>query len=62
MSEMQTKYWGSLRPHFRDKVCGKLPLADFEKLAHVIQHGLQGFYSPKFEGKSIEANHPSQIL
>ena len=29
---------------------------DFEKLAHVIQHSLQGFIVKNIEGKSTEAN------
>jgi len=28
---------------------------DFEKLAHVIQHGLQGFIVKNIEGESMEA-------
>ena len=31
-------------------------LSDFEKLARVIQHGLQGFVVKKIEGESTEAN------
>jgi len=34
---------------------------DFEKLAHVIQHGLQGF-KVKNIGESTEANDLSHIL
>ena len=30
--------------------------ADFEKLAHVIKHGLQGFIVKFIEGESTEAN------
>jgi len=40
---------------------GKL-YPDFEKLAHVIQHGLQGFIVKKVEGESTEANGLSHIL
>ena len=29
---------------------------DFEKLAHVIQHGLQGFTVKNIEGESTEAS------
>ena len=29
---------------------------DFEKLAHIIQHGLQGFIVKNIEGESTEAN------
>jgi len=35
---------------------------DFEKLAHVIQHGLQGFKVKNIEGESTEANDRSHIL
>ena len=35
---------------------------DFEKLAHVIQHGLMGFLVKNIEGESMEANDFSHIL
>ena len=35
---------------------------DFDKLAHVIQHGLQGFIVKNIEGKSTEANVLSHML
>jgi len=35
---------------------------DFEKLAHVIQHRLQGFKVKNIEGDSTEANDLSHIL
>ena len=35
---------------------------DFEKLAHVIQHGLQGFIAKNIDGESKEANDLSYIL
>ena len=35
---------------------------DLEKLAHVIQHGLQGFMVKNIEGESTEANGLSPIL
>ena len=35
---------------------------DFEKLSHVIQHGLQGFIVKNKEGESIEANDLSNSL
>jgi len=35
---------------------------DFEKLAHVIQHGLQGFIVKNIQGESTEANDLSHIL
>ena len=34
---------------------------DFEKLAHVIQHGLHGFIAKNIEGESTEANDLSHI-
>ena len=35
---------------------------DFEKLSHVIEHGLQGFIVKNIEGESTEANDLSHIL
>jgi len=35
---------------------------DFGKLAHVIQHGLQGFIVKNIEGVSTEANDLSHVL
>jgi len=35
---------------------------DFEQLAHVIQHGLQGFIVKNFEGESTEAKDLSHVL
>ena len=35
---------------------------DFDKLAHAIQHGLQGFTVENIEGESTEANDLSLIL
>jgi len=35
---------------------------DFDKLAHVIQHGPQGFIVKNIEGESMEANDLSLIL
>ena len=35
---------------------------DFEKLSHIIEHGLQGFLVENIEGESTEANDLSQIL
>ena len=35
---------------------------DFEILAHVIQHGLQGFIVKNIEGESAEGNDLSHIL
>ena len=35
---------------------------DFEKLAHVIQRGLQGFKVKNIEGESTDANDVSYVL
>ena len=35
---------------------------DFEKLAHIIQHGLQGFKVKNTEDESTEANDLTRIL
>ena len=35
---------------------------DFEKLSHVIQHGLQGFIIKNIEGESTGTNDLSHIL
>ena len=35
---------------------------DFEKLCHIIEHGLQGFIVKNIEGESTEANDLSRIL
>ena len=35
---------------------------DFEKLSHIIEHGLQGFITKNIEGESTEANDLSHTL
>ena len=35
---------------------------DFERLAHISQHGLQGFIVKNIESESTEANYLSHIL
>jgi len=35
---------------------------NFERLVHIIQHGLQGFIVKNIEGESMEANDLSHIL
>ena len=35
---------------------------DFDKLTHVIQHGLQGFLAKNIEGESTEADDLSLVL
>ena len=39
-----------------------LNFTDFEKLSHIIKHGLQGFIVKYIEGESTEANDLSHIL
>ena len=48
---------GGHQLRFRDKACWKLPW-----LAHVIQHGLQGFMVKNIESESAEVNDLSHIL
>ena len=35
---------------------------DFEKLSHIIEHGLQRFMAKNIEGESTDANDLSHIL
>ena len=51
---------GGHRLRFRDKVV--VNYTDFEKLFHVIAHGLQGFIVKNIEGELTEANDLSHIL
>ena len=51
------KNWGSPTSFQRVK-----NYPDLEKLAHVIQHGLQGFIVKNIEGETTEANDFSHIL
>ena len=39
-----------------------LNYTDFEKLSHIIEHGLQGFIVKNIEGESTEANDLSYVL
>jgi len=48
------------RPRFRDKAVENYP--DFEKLAHLIQHCLQGFIVKNIEGETREVSDLSHIL
>ena len=57
-SEMPNKRGPGLS--FRDEGCGKYP--DFEKLAQVIKHGVQGFVVKNIEGGSTETNDLNRIL
>jgi len=48
---------------FVSEIKGVENYPDFEKLAHVIRHGLQGFTAKNIElGESTEANDLSHIL
>ena len=58
MPELQKK-WGS-PPSFQIYYVENFP--DFDKLVHVIQHGLQWFIAKNIEGESTEANDLSDIL
>ena len=55
------KIWG-LCLRFRDKACGQVNYADFEKLSYIIEHGLEGFIVKNIKGESTEANDLSHIL
>ena len=59
MSEMQKKM-GVTNFVSQIKRVEKYP--DFEKLAHVIPHGVQGFIVKNIEGESTEANDLSHTL
>ena len=37
-------------------------LTDFEKLSHIIEHGLQGFIVKNIEGELTEANDLCHVL
>ena len=51
---------GGHRLRFRDKACGKLYC--FEKLSHIVEHGLQRFKVKNSEGELTEENDLSHIL
>ena len=59
MSEMQNK---SGVTDFVSEIKRVENCPDFEKLAHVINHGLQGFIVKNNEGESTEANDLSHVL
>ena len=48
--------------HFVSEIKRVENYPDFEKLTHVIQHGLQVSKVKNFEGESTEANDLSHIL
>ena len=58
--QQQQKNWGVTDFALEIKRVENHP--DFEKLAHVIQHGLQGFIVKNIQGESTEANDLSHIL
>ena len=39
-----------------------LNFTDFEKLSHIIEHGLQGFIAKNIEGESTKAKDLSHIM
>ena len=55
MSEMQEKL---VVTDFVSEIKHVENYSDFEKLAHVIQHGPQGTVVKNIEGESAEANDP----
>ena len=59
MSEMQTKLGVT---DFVSEIKRVEHYPNFEKLAHVIQYGLQGFIVNNVEGESTEENDLSHIL
>ena len=59
MSEMQKKFGVA---DFVSEIKRVENSPDFEKLAHVIQHGLRGFIVKNIECESTEANDLSHIL
>jgi len=60
VSEMQKKKLGVT--DFVSESKGVENYPDFDKLAHVIQHSLQGFMVKNIEGELTEANDLSHIL
>ena len=59
MSEMQKKLGVT---SFVSEIKGVENYPNFEKLAHVIPHGLQGFIVKNIEVESTEANDLSHTL
>ena len=59
MSEIQNKLGAT---SFVSEIKRVEHYPDFEKLAHVIQHGLRGFIAKNTEGELTEANNVSHIL
>ena len=59
MPEMQKKLGVTV---FVSEIKRVVNCTDFEKLSHIIEHGLQGFIVKNIEGESKEANELSHIL
>ena len=59
MPEMQTKLGVTV---FVSEIKRVVNYTDFEKLSHIIEHGLQGFIVKNIDGESMEANDLSHIL
>ena len=60
MPEMQKKKLGVIV--FVSETKRVVNYTDFEKLSHIIEHGVQGFIVKNIEGESTEANDLSHIL
>ena len=59
MSEMQKKLGVTVLVSEIQRVVN---YTDFEKLCHIIEHGVQGLIVKNIEGESTEANDLSHIL
>ena len=59
MPEMQKKLGVTV---FVSEIKRVVNYTDFEKLSHIIEHGLQGFIVKNNEGESAEANDLSYVL
>ena len=59
MPEMQKKLGVTV---FVSEIKRVVNYTDFEKLFHIIEHGLQGFIVKNIKGESTEANDLSHIL
>ena len=59
MPEMQKKLGVT---DFVSEIKRVVNYTDFEKLSHIIEHGVQGFIVKNIEGESTEANDLSHVL
>ena len=59
MPEMQKKLGVTV---FVSEIKRVVNYTDFEKLSHIIEHGLQGFIVKNIEGESTGANDLSHVL